>query len=359
MIRRRIYKCEHPETDAFYTWDKLLSHNADVSIAQSIRDLGKSHGMLRVSVKKAASQGYNSVISRWEIGELEHVDKDMFDASELKTKDNPEGLWVKGSVSQSTWYYERVDNGAQVWFMSTKASNKNKGTDIKNLRWWFYDEFIPEQYDTQTRKIQEFDRFASMYWTLVRNNKHMRVVLACNTITWFNGYYDAWNIKPFPAGHIVKQIISINVDGIKRDMVIAVENVKPTRAMLERIAKHEAIKGRRYSAEYWNSVTGDNTAFLKQCPDMTAPLFNAQWLFMKRIYSFRTHGGLFYWCECAKRDVPTYTTSKTDVGVGVVRDRSLGKTFDVLYDTGKLRFEDGNVEQAVLSMIWASRQNQI
>lgn len=358
MIRRRIYRCEHGAGEEFYNMQKLLSHNADISVAQSIRDLGKSHDAFAV-VKKSAAKGRNTVITRWEIGELEHVEHDVFQESEIVSKDNPDGIWKKCGVSQSAWFFERKDNGAQVWFMSTKASNKNKGTDIRNLDWWFYDEFIPEIYDTQTRRLQEFDRFVSMYWTLVRNNKRFRVIMACNTITWFNGYYDAWNVRPFPAGYIVKQHIDIDLDGIRRTLTIAIENVKPTRAMLERIAKNEAVKGRKFSAAYFDNATGDNTGFIATCPDPTAPLYNGQWLFMKRCYSFRYVGGLYWWVECAKRDVATYTTSKSDVGPGVIRDRQMGRTFDTLYDTGQMRFTDGHVEQAVVGMIWAGRQNQL
>lgn len=357
-MRRRLYPCIHPDTDVYYVMQKLLSHNADISIAQSIRDLGKSHDAYAV-LKKSAENGRNSVISRWEITELEHVEHDVFELSEIHSKDNPDGLWQKNGVSKSTWFYERIDNHAQIWFMSTKASNKNKGTDIKKLDWWFYDEFIPEIYDSQTRRVQEFDRFVSMYWTLIRNNTRFRVIMCCNAITWFNGYYDAWNIKPFMPGHIMKQMIDIDIDGVKRTLTIAIENVRPTRAMIERIAKNEAVKGRRFDAAYFDNLTNDNTAFIKSCPDPKVPFFNGQWVFLKRIYTYRYHDGLYWWSETSKRDVPTYTTSKSDVGVDVIRDRQMGRTFDILYDRGVMRFDTGNVEQAVLSMIWAGRQNQI
>lgn len=358
LLRRRTYKCVHPDTDEFYNMQLLLSHNADISIAQSIRDLGKSHDAYAV-IKKSAANGRNSVISRWEITELEHVEHDVFELNEIYSKDNPNGLWTKNAVSKSTWFYERMDNKAQIWFMSVKASNKNKGTDISNLDWWFYDEFIPEIYDNQTRRVQEFDRFVSMYWTLIRNNKRFRVIMACNTITWFNGYYDAWAVRPFPYGRIIKQHIDIDIDGVRRTLTVAIENVKPTHAMIERIAKNEAVKGRRFDRSYFENTTGDNTAFIKSCPKMDEALYNGQWLFLKRCYSFRYYNGLYWWTETARRNVPTYTTSKSDVGVNVIRDRQMGRTFDTLYDSGQMRFDDGNVEQAVLSMIWAGRQNQL
>lgn len=359
-MKRRTYACVHPDDEEYYSWDKLLSHGADVSIAMSVRDLGKSYGIMQRTIRKAADAGRNSVITRWEVAEAEKMAVDMFSDSDIySAKDTPDGQWSKVSVSTSVWYFERRDNHAQVWFMSVKASNKNKGADIKNLDWWFYDEFIPEQYDTQTRRIQEFDRFVSMYWTLIRNNTRFRVVMACNTITWFNGYFDAWNIRPFSPGMIVKQHIHIAVDGIERTLTVAIENVKPTRRQLERILKNAAISGRKFKQDYFDNVTGDNMGFIASCPDMTEPLFSAQWLFMKRCYSFRYHNGLYYWCECARRNVDTYTTSKTDVGPGVIRDRQMGRTFDELYDSGQMRFADGHVEQAVLSMIWAGRQNQI
>lgn len=358
-MRRRTYKCIHPDDAPYYSWDKLLSHGADVSIAMSVRDLGKSYDIFRM-LKKSAASGRNGVVTRWEVGELEKMAADMFqDADIYSAKGNPNGQWSKVSVSTSVWYFERRDNHAQVWFMSVKASNKNKGADIKNLDWWFYDEFIPEQYDTQTRRIQEFDRFVSMYWTLIRNNTRFRVVMACNTITWFNGYFEAWNIRPFNAGMIMKQHISITVDGIDRQLTIAIENVRPTHAQLERILKNAAIAGKKFRQDYFDNITGDNMGFIGSCPDMDTPLFSGQWIFMKRCYSFRYHDGLYYWCECARRNVDTYTTSKSDVGPGVIRDRQMGRTFDELYDSGQMRFADGHVEQAVLSMIWAGRQNQI
>lgn len=358
-MRRRTYKCVHPDDAPFYSWDKLLSHGADVSIAMSVRDLGKSYGIFRL-LKKSAAKGRNSVVTRWEVGEIEKMSVDMFtDAEVYDAKDNPDGLWTKVSVSKAVWFFERRDNHAQVWFMSVKASNKNKGADIKNLDWWFYDEFIPELYDTQTRRLKEFDRFVSMYWTLVRNNTRFRVVMACNTITWFNGYFEAWGIRPFGIGMIMKQHIRIVIEGIERELTVAIENIRPTHAQLERIAKNAAIAGRKLRQDYFENVTDDNMGFIGQCPDMDEPLFSAQWLFMKRCYSFRYHDGLYWWCETARRSVTTYTTSKSDVGPGVIRDRQMGRTFDELYDSGQMRFADGHVEQAVLSMIWAGRQNQL
>lgn len=357
-MRRRTYKCEHPNDNPYYSWDKLLSHDADISISMSVRDLGKSYGAFRL-MKKAAEKGRNSVVLRWEVTELEKMSVDMFPDTEIRSKDNPDGKWERIAVSRSVWYMRHINLNSQVWFMSVKASNKNKGADIKNLDWCFYDEFIPEQYDTQTRRVQEFGRFVSMYWTLVRNNPKFRVLMACNTITWFNGYFDAWAIKPFKPGMISKQHMDVVVDGIERQMTIAVENVKPTRAQLSRILKHAAVAGRQFNAQYFDNVTGDNLGFIAQCPNMNTPLFNGQWIFLKRIYSFRYFDGLYYWVETPKRNVDTYTTSKSDVGPDVIRDRQMGRTFDLLYDTGSMRFADGHVEQAVVSMIWAGRQNKI
>lgn len=356
---RRAYPCTHPDNESFYSWDRLLSHGADVSVSLSIRDLGKSYGAVQTTIKKALAQGFNCAILRWDLGEVKKMADDVFDWSEIHGKDNPEGVYFKTAVADHVFYYEHAVTRARLYFLSVKASNKNKGLDIKNLKWVFYDEFIPEIYDTQTRRLQEFDRFTSMYLTLVRDNRNMRVMLAANCITWFHGYFEAWNIRPFASGMIIKQKFEVEVDGIRRSFSIAVENVKPTRAMMERILKNEAVRGKRFTREYFENITGDNMGFIATCPRSDVPLFSAQWVFMGRYYSFRYHDGLYYWMETSKRDVDTYTTSKSDVGPRVIRDRQMGRTFDQLYDSGRFRFEDGHVEQTVLSMIWAGRQNQL
>ena len=355
----KLRKIKYDESAEYWTANNLLSYSRPISIAMSIRNLGKTYSMVKI-VKKCVSEGNNCAWSRWDDEELNTAINDIFPLEEVYTKDNPSGEWGKTVINKSCVFFTHIKSGGKLYFFSIKMAHKHKGTDIPNFVWWVYDEFIPEFYENETRRVTEFAKWQSMYVTLKRNNQNFKAVLLSNCLSWFNGYFDGWGIVPFPSGNIglFEQSARININNkvetIKSEVVM--ENVKPTERQIQRIILDEVIRGNSDIEGYLNNMTRDNQTLIEQCPNMNIPLYNAEWYFIKRCYSFREYGGLLYWIEVQPRNVNKWTTNKDDITNEIYRDRGIGKVLEEYYDKGKMRFADGNVENAILGMINASRQ---
>lgn len=358
MIKRTDYN----DDALFYTPNTILScksPNRNVFVIQSIRNLGKSYGMMKV-IKRDVENGVNAVWSRWNDEELSVAINEAFDTLDIQTKENPEGEWLKTVINKSAVIFENIESHGRLYFLSVKMAHKLKGLDIKSLHYWVYDEFIPEFYENETRRIEETQKWNSLYITLKRTNTNFTAVLISNCISWFNGYFEQWGILPFPIGEIrtydQKTKILIGDEIIETTQEIVVENVKPTKAQIKRIMIDEVVKGSSCNLKnYLENTTKDNFSLIATCPG-DVPLHNAEWYYNKECYSFRMYEGIMYWTKARPRDVHKWTCNKADITDEIRRDKAMGVTFEKYYDSAKMRFKDGNVHNAVLGMIWASRR---
>ena len=348
---KKLIKVNYDENALYWSCQTLMSTARDIMVAQSIRGTGKSFSVDTALIKAITKLGFNCVISRWDDGELSI-------ARELVEYDSD---FEKTQLNTSAYRYTYKNNGASLYFFAVKMAHKHKGLDIKDLKFWFYDEFIPEFYENRTRKIEEVKKFNSLYTTLRRNNENFRVILCCNVITWFNGFYEQWGIEPFPQGYIgifeIEKKVDIKGEIKTMKFQVAVENVEPTKAQIERVIRDEIMKGGNSDVlSYLQNVTKDNTSMITDCPDMSIPLHNAEWYFEKKCYSFRLYDGLMYWVETKPRNVNKWTLNTSDITDEIHRDKAMGLTFEKYYDQSRMRFHDGNIEQVVISMIWAGRK---
>ena len=343
------------EDDEFYVLNELLSHDPDVGIAQSIRNLGKSYDGLDLCIDRIEMKNQNCAWSRWDREELKVAE------AEFERKVNMDEYKRFALTKSSGSIYENQTTGKSITFTAVKDYTKYKGIDIPDLRYWIYDEFLPEKYQTITRKRDEFPAWSSLYTTLRRNNKKFTALLISNCISWFNGYFDAWGILPFPSGQIKRypqQYIDPEL-GIEVKRTIVMDNVKPTKAMIKRVVADEVLKGKTNEEiqAYLNNATKDITSFVEKCPDKSIPLSKHQWLMNDHYYSYRIYDGLMYFCEHAKRDgVFTLTLNKDELKPGIVRDRSEAKLFEDYINMGMMRFEDAGTQSAIYLMVQLGKE---
>lgn len=332
----------HPETEEFYSLQRLISTNREISVAMSIRNLGKSYSAEKM-IRKHLDKGNNVCWSRWDAGELSVAINEIFG-----TERNYQDEYKKYKIEHTNGcFFENIETGSQCYFIPVKEANKFKGTDIPNFSWWVYDEFIPEFYDIKTRKVEEADKWNSLHTTLKRNNKNFRSLLMSNCITWFNGYTYQWDINPFPAGEI----------RFFNKGTVAFENIKPTKAMIERIRHEEELKGKASNLEaYLQNMTKDNMSLIAKCPDLSVSLFNTDFYLDGIPYSFRIHDGFMYWIEGKERDSYKVTLCNNDITADIRKDTQRGLAFESWYNDSKMRFENGHVESAIVRMIWESRK---
>ena len=94
------------------------------------------------------------------------------------------------------------------------------------------DEFIPERYTNRTRYDTEFRDWNSCRKSLARSYGVMRSVMLSNCVDWFNPFFVAWDIPPFPKGNIYKDRkklrVSVEGEDFTTERTIVFENVAGT-----------------------------------------------------------------------------------------------------------------------------------
>ena len=349
-----MVKIKYNDDDEFWKADKLLSYDADIMIAMSIRNLGKTYSAMQL-IKNKVSKGYACCWSRWSDGETKLAMSEFFDGEDIG-KNSDKNVWVKETLNSSAYKITHVESGGTLYFLSVKMAYKHKGLDIASLKYWVWDEFLPEFYENQTHKNELNLKFNSLYTTLRRNNPNFRVLLLSNNISWFNALYEQWGISPFPSGEIRTFIQKSNVklhEGFKLPEIrVVMESVLPTKKQIERVIRDEIMKGSASKIiDYLNNVTRDNFTLYEKCPDLSIPLHPADWVYLGKTYTFRIYKDTLYWIESKPRDCYKWTTNRDEVTDIIKKDVSMIPIFQRYYDTSKMRFENGNVERAILGMI--------
>lgn len=348
------FKAEYKPDERYCNHKKLLSHNANISWSQSIRNLGKSYDAMRL-VRKTVEKGRNCVWNRWDRNETEIAKAEFmrYNVDDKYTEYN-----IKNSPAS---YIQDNDSGCSIYFMPVKQASSLKGLDIPKIKWMVYDECIPEFYDIKTRRDIEFDKFMSLYKTLKRDTQDFRALLMCNVIDWFNGYTRAWEISPFDAGIIrtfIKDVV-VDIDGeiYKSSQKIAFENVKPSKAMIQRNLEDEILKGNTdFVKAYYANKASKEYNMIAQCPNLNIPLEPMQWRRGNIYISYRVHGGYCYFVETKPRDIATDVFSPGDIGHREMRRPSIGTWLEELINSGKACFSNGHVYNTVIGGIWDYRK---
>lgn len=347
MDKIKTFKHEFKSDVEFATLDALLSHDANISWCQSIRDTGKSFDA-RQKCNKAISLGFNCVWLRWERSELgvaiDSWKKQHKDYIEVKTK----GM---GQLNPPYKTLQKEGSECGITFCAVKDSDITKDIQISKLKYIVYDECVPINYRIRTRRDTEYNKLMDIYDSLVRISPNVKLILLCNVIDWFNPYTQAWQITPFEAGYIkvfIKQFDTING---KITRIIAFENLKPSAKMLERCANHAKM---RFSTQeelddYLTSCASREYSLIEACPDKSVPLSDLQFRRGKRYYSFRVYNGVYYFIETGKRDVDTDVFGYAKNSHLEGRHPEYGKVIEMLINKGKARFENGHVFNEILN----------
>lgn len=334
------------ENELYYSLDRPMSYNGDITIAFSIRDLGKSYSaMLRMD--KTIKSGRSVVWSRWDRDQTLLSMKEYLDFTDNEFKIRSPGTGLK--------ILEPVDDSiGSIYYIPVKDAAKAKGID-QDFKYWIYDEFLPEFYQNRTQKETEYQKWASLYTTLKRDTPDFKAILISNCISWFNGYFKAWGIRPFPAGQVKR--FPQTAFGITTNVVM--HNVKPSALALERVIVHEVAKGKSESeiTAYLENATQDKDFFIGKCPDLNVPLHPVQYIHRGGYYTFREYDGCIYFCKVKPRsDYPIMALNRRELSDGMMRDRGAGLNFERWINAGIARFENAEVMNAIFDLVYLSRE---
>lgn len=334
------------ENELYYSLNDLLSYNAEISIAFSIRDLGKSYSAMNL-VDKTIETGRSCVWSRWDRDQTLLSLKEYLDFTDKEYSIISPSRGIK--VLQP-----KDDNLGSVYFIPVKDAAKAKGID-QDFRYWIYDEFLPEFYQNRVQKEEEYDKWASLYTTLKRDTPDFRAILMSNCISWFNGYFRAWGIRPFPAGQIKR--FTQKAFGYSTDVVM--HNVKPSPLALDRVIRHEVAKGKSEEeiTRYIENATQDKGFFIGKCPDLNTPLHPVLFIHHGQYYGFREYEGRIYFCKTKYReDYGVMALNRRELSDGMARDRGAGANFERWINMGIARFENVEVMNAIIDLVYLSRE---
>ena len=334
------------ETDVYYSLNDLLSYNADISIAFSIRDLGKSYSAMTLQDNTITS-GRSTVWSRWDrdqtlLSMKEYLD---FTPNEYKILSPSTGIKI---------LEPKNDDLGSIYFIPVKDASKAKGID-QDFKYWIYDEFLPEFYLNRVQKEEEYTKWSSLYTTLKRDTPDFRAILMSNCISWFNGYFRAWDIRPFPAGQIKR--FTQKAYGYSTDVVM--HNVRPSKPALDRVIRHEVAKGKSEDEikRYIENATQDKGFFLGKCPDLNVPLHPILFFHHDQYYGFREYDGNIYFCKTKYRDdFGVMALNRRELRDGMARDRGAGTNFERWINLGIARFESTEVMNAIIDLVYLSRE---
>lgn len=349
-MKTKLYPVKRDESKPY--WDKedlnrLISFNADVTIAMSPRDYGKSYAG-RSKLWEYMQKGEDVAWGRYnakELGRAVSTWKTMF--PELKEMSSGNGTKVlKDECS-----------GGAVHFVYWNISQNMKDTDFRNgLRAVVYDEFIPERYTQKPRMDTEFDDWYSVDTSISRDYNPLRVMIA-NNIYWQNPFFLTWEIAPFPKGYIMKSVNHLEIQTpsgpLSSDFTVAMENVAGTHAIIERNIKQQAIRFRNKEdmERYYDNETKQEYTAIGQCPDKSVTFANLQFMSEGYYMSYRRFKGVYYWSK-VKYDMtkPTYVSEPAyiDMGRNHIRKNGLAYTVEDMFNHGLFVFDSG---QTVIAML--------
>lgn len=354
MQKIKTYRMIYPDNQLYYSLDKVLTFDVDVVMVQSIRNLGKSYSA-RQLVYNTLEKGYNCAWLRWTPTES------ASSLEKFKEKDVDRYLPCKLKDTKISYCID-TKNDNKCYFLPVKGAMDFKDFGIERLKYVVYDECVPEHYDIKTRRETEFLKLMSLFNTLKRDNK-TKLIMICNVIDWFNPFTSAWGIYPFNAGLVKVFTIKMNL-ALKDDLMktyenrILFENVKPTPAMINRVAQLEVMRGNYKTVkEYFDNVAKVHYDLIGKCPAKNIQLANLQLRIGTDYYSYRIYDNIMYFVKCGKRDISTESPDIRTMNRGEYRTPEIGKQLETYFNIGALRFDTGHTYNAICQAIYKYREH--
>ena len=342
----------YPENKRYWDGDKLLpfSGDCDIIMSVSIRNIGKTYSIFRV-LRAHIDKGHNVAVSRYDRIELAVSITDFLRYYEERGEGGQiirHYKQIKPPMDEMPIKIYEFDNGARAYFFAIKDSPNLKGMEITNLWRWYIDEFVPIAYKFQTRKYKEFDYFRELYHTVLRSNTHLKIIMTANCKTWENPYFMGWEIPKFESGYILK----IEREGLK----LAIENVKPSKAMAQAFIDGELRMGRSMDdikRELDNYAT-DPDGFIKVCdnPQDTG----VQIKIKGRIYGLYYKNHLNYIREESyTENKDHYLLTPIEYDENFVYEPKFVKVIEKLLNANLMRFDKRQSEFNIRLGIWLSK----
>lgn len=181
---------------AYYSFDKLYSHNAVYNFAVGGRGIGKTYGAKKKAIKNGIEKGEQFIYLRRYKTELSTRTTFFADiAHEFPNVD----FRVNGASAQYAPIETRDDKKRQWhtigYFLTLASGQAMKGTAFPLVTLIIFDEFILE--DGALHYLpDEATIFNNFYSTVDRYQDKTRVLFLANSVSIMNPYFIEWEIRP-------------------------------------------------------------------------------------------------------------------------------------------------------------------
>ena len=350
-ITTKYYQVRDPPDKAYWDIDDvnlLLSHHADISIAMSPRNYGKSYAG-RVKCHQLMDKGgtvgwlrYNKLEMQKAITAWREFDPDLEESKD----------------SNGTKVLTDPFTGGRVVFGNWSTAHNNRDTDYP-FDMLVYDEIVPPRYTKKTRLDTEFDDWYDTDTSLSRSYNPIKLLI-CNNIVWQNPFFLQWGILPFGKGQIQKNIVDIDIQAetgpIHTTSTIAIWNVAGTDAIVKRNITQNSLKFRTADElqDYYDNEMKQEYTTIAECPDKTIQLENFQLMSLGYYMGIRQYNGMYYFCKVAwDKDKETYVSEPqyVDIMKDQYRVNSMGTDMEDLFNAGLCAFDNANTLNAFFRWI--------
>ncbi len=177
----------------YYSPDKLLSFNADISGVVALRGFGKTYSFKKFLLGQFLKDKKTQFLFlRQTKAQLDEVVPTFFD--DLAANNEFPGELFKFTIRGNfILYCEKGKAEIRVAYFSSLSTPSNaKGVSLPYCRYAFFDEFISE---TNTYLKDELKKFSSIISTTMRNHPNCKILMSANALTMDNPYFRLFNVK--------------------------------------------------------------------------------------------------------------------------------------------------------------------
>lgn len=201
----------------WYTPNKLLSRNRLVNLTMSERGTGKSVAFKKFTVDQYLKFGNQSVYLRRRKEELditkgtyfnELIDLEWYPEYEFKVEGN-KGFIRKKVGDEDTPEEDKPEWEVCIHFIPLSLAFKYKGIAFPKVRTIFYDEVLVKRDGGSGYLKNEMGELLDLMSTVFRRRMYnpdekCRVVMAANSISYVNPFFDFYGVKPKPGEEFPK-----------------------------------------------------------------------------------------------------------------------------------------------------------
>ena len=196
----------------YYDPSSILGSPSPVNMVVGARGIGKTYSLLKAFTKAYIKTGAKFIYLRryqTEIDDLMKVENGIIGGLVGNNEFPNKVLRVYGDWIQMSDPPTYVDvKGKRVakydwktygYIMALSTAQNRKGSEDKDIKYIFFDEFIREQ-KVPGYLAGEVNILMNLWETYDRRESRVKIVMASNSVSIVNPYFEAWGIKDYTPG---------------------------------------------------------------------------------------------------------------------------------------------------------------